>query len=162
MDSTDRRILTALQSDARIPNAQIAKQIGMVPSGTHERIRKLEESGVIQGYHARLNAKAIGVSLLAFVFVRSTERIGTTSTAKRLAESPEVQEVHHVAGEDCYLVKVRVADTDALGHLLREQFAKIESILSTRTTIVLETVKESVELPLPSSDAGVNASGGDA
>ena len=160
MDSTDRRILAALQSDARVPNAQIAKQIGMVPSGTHERIRKLEESGVIQGYHARLNAKTIGLSLLAFVFVRSAERIGTTSTSKRLAEIPEVQEVHHVAGEDCYLVKVRVADTDALGRLLREQFAKIESILSTRTTIVLETVKESVELPLPNSDAGVSATDG--
>lgn len=160
MDSTDRRILKALQSDARIPNSQVAKQIGMVPSGTLERIRKLEESGVIAGYHARLNPKAIGLSLLAFVFVKSTERIGTMSTAKRLSEIPEVQEVHHVAGEDCYLVKVRVADTERLGRLLREQFAKIETIVSTRTTIVLETVKESGELPLPTEDAPVKQKDG--
>jgi Lrp/AsnC family leucine-responsive transcriptional regulator len=75
--------------------------------------------------------------------------VGERETAQRLADLPEVQEVHHIAGEDCYLVKVRARDTEALGRLLRERFGAVPSVRSTRTTIVLETVKESSRLPLP-------------
>lgn len=150
IDDIDARILTILQDDARTSNSEIARQLGMAPSAIFERIRKLEARGVIAGYTARLEPRALGRGLLAFVFVRASERQGAPQTSAALAALPEVQEIHHVAGEDCLLVKVRVADTEALSRLLRERFGAVETIASTRTTIVLETVKESAALPVPS------------
>lgn len=151
IDDIDRKILSILQNDARISNAAIARWLEMAPSAILERIRKLETRGLIAGYEARLNPKPLDAGLLAFVFVRADERIGSDDAGRKLAEMPEVQEVHHVAGEDCYLVKVRIADTEALGELLRQRFSAIESIRSTRTTIVLATIKETAQIPLPSS-----------
>ena len=147
-DEIDERILTILQQDARTSNAEIARQLGMAPSAIFERIRKLEARGVITGYETRLNPHALEAGLLAFVFVRDEAAYGTLETGAALAAIPEVQEVHNVAGEDCYLVKVRVADTDALGRLLRERFGAIPSIRSTRTTIVLDTLKETARVYL--------------
>lgn len=148
INDLDRRILTILQKSARTSNAEIARQVGLAPSAVFERIRKLEERGVLRSYGAQLDPRAVGLGLVAFTFVRSNDRPGGVQTAEKLAEIPEVLEVHHVAGEDCFLVKVRAADTESLGRLLRERLGKIGTITSTRTTIVLETVKESVELPI--------------
>ncbi len=147
-DEIDEKILTILQQDARASNAEIARQLGMAPSAIFERIRKLEARGVIEGYETRLNPHALSAGLLAFVFVRDEGAYGTLETGAALAAIPEVQEVHNVAGEDCYLVKVRVADTDALSRLLRERFGAIPSIRSTRTTIVLDTLKETAQVNL--------------
>ncbi len=152
MDDIDIAILALLQSDARISNAEIARRIGMAPSATLERVRKLEERGVITGYSAHIRPDAIGLGLLAFIFVRSEEGIGSTEVEQAMARLPEVLEVHHVAGEDCFLLKVRVADTASLGTLLRDQLGAIPAIRSTRTTIVLQTVKEGSALPLPGAD----------
>ena len=148
IDDTDRAILRILQTDARTSNAEIARQVGMAPSATFERLRKLEERGVLLGYAPRLRPEALGLGLLAFVHVRSDEPGGAPETERRLAEIPEAEEVHHVAGEDCFLIKVRVADTGALGRLLREQVGAIPGVRSTRTTIVLATVKEGAPLPI--------------
>lgn len=148
IDETDRHILTILQQNARTPNAEIARQVGMAPSAVLERIRKLEQRGVIQGYEARISPEALGLSLLAFVSVRSDERVGEEHTGELLTEIPEVQEVHHITGEDCYLIKVRVRDARALGRLLRERIGAIESVRSTRSTVVLETLRECRQLPL--------------
>ncbi|HEX8034955.1 MAG TPA: Lrp/AsnC ligand binding domain-containing protein, partial [Ktedonobacterales bacterium] len=82
------------------------------------------------------------------VFVRAEEKLACLETGEELARIPEVQEVHHVAGEDCYLVKVRVANTEALGRLLRERFGVIPTVRSTRTTVVLTTIKETATLPI--------------
>jgi Lrp/AsnC family leucine-responsive transcriptional regulator len=150
IDDIDTKILNILQKNARTSNAEIARQVGLAPSGVFERLRKLEERGVIEGYSVRLNPKALDLPLVCFTFVRSTERAGSLATAEMLAEIPEILEVHHVAGEDCFLVKVRAADTEAFGRLLRERLGQISTITSTRTTIVLETVKETTALPLPS------------
>jgi Lrp/AsnC family transcriptional regulator, leucine-responsive regulatory protein len=148
-DAIDLQILSILQENARISNAEIARQIGMAPSAILERIRKLEGRGAIQGYEARLDPHPLDLGLLAFVFVRSDERVGDCATGALLGAIPEVQEVHHIAGEDCYLVKVRTSDPEAMGRLLRERFGTIPSVRSTRTTIVLGTIKESPRLPLP-------------
>ena len=148
IDDTDMRILGMLQVNARVSNAEIARQVNLAPSATLERLRKLEARGLVEGYGARLAPRPLGYGLLAFVFVRSDERVGDGTTGDQLAAIPEVQEVHHVAGEDCYLVKVRVADTDALGTLLRERIGAIKSVGSTRTTIALGTLKETYRLPV--------------
>jgi len=157
IDDTDLRILGMLQVNARISNAEIARQVNLAPSATLERMRKLEARGLVQGYGARLAPRPLGYGLLAFVFVRSDERVGDGTTGQQLAAIPEVQEVHHVAGEDCYLVKVRAADPEHLGKLLREKFGAVPPVRSTRTTIVLDTIKEDARLPLPEPEsAAVN------
>jgi Lrp/AsnC family leucine-responsive transcriptional regulator len=156
IDETDRRIIEILSSDARLPNAEVARRIGLAPSATYERIRKLEERGVIKGYATLVDPHAAGLGVLAFILVRDNERIGQTTTARKVAEIPEVQEVHHVAGEDCLLVKVRVADTEALVRLLRERLGAIETITSTRTIIVLDTVKESIGLRISNGNGGAH------
>jgi Lrp/AsnC family leucine-responsive transcriptional regulator len=148
INELDARILTILQKNSRTSNAEIARQVGLAPSAVFERIRKLEEKGIVQGYTTRIDPHAVGLGLVAFTFVRSNDRPGGIRTAELLAEIPEVLEVHHVAGEDCFLVKVRAPDTEALGRLLRERLGKISTITSTRTTIVLESVKETSELPI--------------
>jgi Lrp/AsnC family leucine-responsive transcriptional regulator len=90
--------------------------------------------------------------MLAFVAVRSDEVGSEDRIARALAEHPEVLEVHHVAGDDCYLMKVRARDAEHLGLLLRTRFGRIPGVRSTRTTIVLETVKETARLPLAKRD----------
>jgi Lrp/AsnC family transcriptional regulator, leucine-responsive regulatory protein len=148
IDDIDRQILNILQANARTSNAEIARQIDMAPSAVLERIRRLEAKGVLQGYEARINPEALGMHLLAFVFVASNDMSGGLKTAALLARIPEVQEVHHVAGEDCFVLKVRVPDAKSLGRLLREKIGAIPTVRSTRTTVVLETMRESAQLPL--------------
>src|SRR5262245_6999031 len=118
LDDTDRQIVAYLQQDARMANAEIARRLGMAQSAIYDRIRKLEERRIIDGYEARVNAKSVGLGLTAFIFVRGEDGVGDTKTGALLTKIPETLEVHHVAGEDCYLVKARVADTDSLGKLL--------------------------------------------
>ncbi len=134
INTLDAHILTILQRNSRTSNAEIARQVGLAPSAVFERIRKLEEKGIVQGYTARIDPHAVGLGLVAFTFVRSNDRPGGIRTAELLAEIPEVLEVHHVAGEDCFLVKVRAPDTEALGRLLRERLGKISTITSCLTS----------------------------
>ena len=157
IDGVDTKILTVLQENCRTSNAEIARQVGLAPSAVFERIRKLEEKEIIRGYRAEIDPKALDVGQLAFIFIRSNDRPGGVATAERLAEIPEVLELHHVAGEDCFLAKVRVRDAEALGRLLRERLGRITTITSTRTTIVLEVVKETSALPLDSEGERVEA-----
>ena len=147
-DQTTLSILSNIQQDARISNAELARRVGLTPSAVFERVRKLEERGLIRGYSADVDPTALGLGLLAFVFVRSDERYGAPSAEAALAAMPEVQEVHHTAGEDCFLIKVRVRDTAALADLLSNRIGAIESVRSTKTTIVLKTAKESSALPI--------------
>ncbi|MEO6285931.1 MAG: Lrp/AsnC family transcriptional regulator [Dyadobacter sp.] len=149
LDKIDLSILRLMQENARISNADLARELEMAPSAVLERVKKLEQKNVILQYTTRLNPAAVHQTLLAFISMKSSEGMGSNNTAKELAKIPEVQEVHHIAGEDCYLVKVRTADSASLMSLMRNSFSKIPNILSTRTTIVLETVKEEQQLVIP-------------
>jgi Lrp/AsnC family leucine-responsive transcriptional regulator len=146
MDGKDAEILNILQKNSRTSNAEIARQINMAPSAVLERIRRLEEKNIIKKYTVQVNPADVHRDLLAFVHVRAVGPVVDQKTAKQLAKVPEVQEVHLVAGEDCFLIKVRVKNTEELSRLLRTKIAVIPSISSTSTTIVLETVKEENEL----------------
>ncbi|MEM7051995.1 MAG: Lrp/AsnC family transcriptional regulator [Acidobacteriota bacterium] len=148
IDSIDRKILEILQENARESNAAIARQVDLAASAVLERIRKLERNGVLEGYEARLNPRALGLGLLAYVFVRTEEVASEDSAGEALAALPEVLEVHHVAGEDCYLVKVRATSGSDLGRLLRKRIGCIPAVVSTRTTVVLDSMKETGRLPL--------------
>ena len=155
IDELDKTILRLLQEDARMPNSEIAKRIGIVPSATAERIKKLVQRGIISGYEVRLDAKALELGLVAFVFVRADEPVNTCQTALELTKIPEVLETHNIAGEDCYLIKVRVRDTASLGQLLRDKIGSIATVRSTRTVIALETFKENGALPLDQAFSGL-------
>jgi len=148
IDETDATILDLLQENARISQADVARVVGLAPSAVLERIRKLESRGIIRGYAALVDPHALEQSMLAFIAVRSEEAPGDDSVAHALAKCPEVLELHHVAGEDCYLMKVRARDAEHVGQLLRHRFGRIPGVKSTRTTIVLETVKETPRLPM--------------
>jgi len=149
LDKTDLHILRLMQENARISNADLARELGMAPSGVLERVKKLEQKNVLLQYTTRINPVALQQKMLAFIFMKAADGPGHNTTAQELAKIPEVQEVHHVAGDDCYLVKIRTYDSASLMHLMRNSFAKIPNILSTRTTIVLETVKEQQQLVIP-------------
>jgi Lrp/AsnC family leucine-responsive transcriptional regulator len=149
LDETDLRILASLQPDSSLSNNELAKKIGMAPSAMLERVKKLEQKGVIAGYPTRISAEALDLKLLAFIFIRTSEGPGNIAVAKQLAKIPEVLELHHIAGEDCYLAKIRSSDPQALIHIMREKFSRIPNIISTKTTIVLETLKEDNLLPIP-------------
>lgn len=148
IDEIDLKILALMQESARTPNAQIARQVEMAPSAVFARTRRLEDEGVIEGYEVRLNAKALGLELTAFICVRTEEGPGQPDTGQLLARIRGVQEVYQVAGEDGYLVKVRTTDAAALGRLLQEQVHAIGAVRSTKTAIVLQTLKEENRLPL--------------
>lgn len=149
LDKIDLGILKLMQDNARVSNADIARELNMAPSAVLERVKKLEQKQVILQYTTRLNPAALQQKLLAFIFIKAADGLGAIDTAEELAKLPEVQEVHHVAGDDCYLVKIRTSDSSSLVQLMRNSFSKIPNIISTRTTIVLETVKEQQQLIIP-------------
>ena len=161
IDGTSLSILESLQDDARISNAELGRRVGLAPSAVFERIRKLEERGTLRGYTATIDPAAVDLGLLAFVLVRSDEPRGAPRTEAALVAMPEVQEIHHVAGEDCFMLKVRVRDTTALNDLLAERIGGLEGVRSTKTTIVLRTAKETSKIPIAGADAGRSSEAGD-
>lgn len=146
INEIDNKILNILQGNSRTTNAEIARQVNMAPSAVLERIRRLEKRKVIKKYTVQINPVEVRRGLLAFIQVKANGPVVDLKVAKEISKITEVQEVHIVAGEDSYLVKVRVENPEALTQLLRTKFASIKSIRTTNTTIVLETVKETSEL----------------
>jgi Lrp/AsnC family leucine-responsive transcriptional regulator len=150
IDEISMQILKILQERARIPNVDVARQVGLAPSAVLERIRKLEGQGFIDGYEVRLNPERFSRSLVAFVLVGIRKLANETSVGKQLSGLPGVQEVHYVTGEDSFLVKIRVADSRELGRFIREEIASIKDVTSTRTSVVLSTYKETAKIPISS------------
>ncbi len=148
IDDMDAKILGILQDNARTTQSDIAKAVGLAPSAVLERMRKLEARGAIREYVAAIDPYLANRALLAFVSVKTDEYGPEQPSALALAQIPEVLEIHHVAGEDCFLLKVRAKDAEHLGHMLRKQIASVPGVTSTRTTIVLETVKETSRVPI--------------
>ena len=148
IDDIDAKILAILQENARTTQSDIAKSVGLAPSAVLERIRKLEARGAIREYVASIDPHLANRALLAFVAVRTNEYGPEQSSAKALAELTDVLEIHHVAGEDCFLLKVRAKDAEHLGQLLRLKIGAVPGVTSTRTTIVLGTVKETSRIPI--------------
>ncbi|HKK33158.1 MAG TPA: Lrp/AsnC family transcriptional regulator [Desulfomicrobiaceae bacterium] len=152
IDKKDKEILDILQKQGRISNADLARSLGMAPSGVHERVRKLERQGVIEQYSARIAPKTVGLTLTTFIQVKTDDLVGCTDAGHALARLPEVLEVHHIAGEFNYLLKARVADTDSLTDLLKA-IGRISHVRDTRTTLVLGTIKESTVLQIREDDS---------
>jgi len=145
LDRIDRKILGMLSEDARISNAEIAKRLKMVPSGILKRIRNLEAANVIERYETRISNKKLGLGLTSFVLVNSDEVVGTTKAGVAISKLPEVQEVHCMAGDYWYMLKVRVEDSDAHMKFIAKLGA-IKGIRDCRSIMVLSTIKETIAL----------------
>ncbi|GAB6144316.1 Lrp/AsnC family transcriptional regulator [Desulfocicer niacini] len=149
MDHIDFKILKILQTKARVPNVEVAREVGMAPSAVLERIKKLEAQGIIDGYEVRLNPDRFGGALIAFLHIRLTRDALIQDTATKLAKLPSIQEVHYIAGEECLMAKARIADITALETLLNTRINPMASVARTKTAIVLSTFKETAKIPLP-------------
>lgn len=150
LDRTDRRILAVLQEDGRIAAVELAERIGLSPTATGERLRRLQKDGVIAGFGARLDPHRIGLPLLVFVEVSLDKT--TPDVFEKFAEAvrraPEVLECHMVAGGFDYLVKTRVADMPAYRRFLGEVLLALPGVRETRTYAVMEEVKSDGALPV--------------
>ena len=155
LDSTDAKILEILQLDGRASHSAIAEQVGLSQPSVHERIKKLEQRGVIRGYTAILDPEALDLGVLAFVSARFNQW-KTKEVAAEIGEVPQVLEVHHIAGDDCLLVKVRCRSPADLEHVL-DRIWKSGAISGTKTTIAFSSYKETMVLPgegrLPEAEA---------
>jgi Lrp/AsnC family leucine-responsive transcriptional regulator len=146
-DSVDRSILAILLSDGRASHASIAKRVGLSAPAVGERVRKLEQSGVIVGYHAEVDPYALGLSIAAFVAITPQPRKPAQRLVERLLELAEIEELHAVAGTYSFIAKVRVTSTEALDLFLDRLFT-MEGVERTETTIVLRTnVERPLQLP---------------
>lgn len=150
IDKLDRRILLALQADGRIATVDLAGRVGLSPTSTAERVRRLTRDGFITGYGARLDPHRLGLGLLVFVEVSLDKT--TADVFERFAaavrRAPEVLECHMVAGGFDYLIKARVADMPAYRWFLGEVLLALPGVTETKTYAVMEEVKRDGPLPV--------------
>jgi Lrp/AsnC family transcriptional regulator, leucine-responsive regulatory protein len=136
----DRALLSALARDGRASYTELAERVGLSVSAVHQRVRRLEQRGLITGYAARINAKAVGLPLTAFVSITPIDVAQPDDAPALLAHLPAIEACHSVAGPDSYVLKVRTASPDALESLLAE--IRKAANVTTRTTVVLSTFYE--------------------
>jgi len=151
LDKIDRNIVRILQRDARTSFTALAKQVGLSTTPCKERVRRLERDGVIQHYQAVLDPRALDRGLVVFVQIRlnrTSQDIFEEFTASAL-DLPEVQECYLVSGNFDYLLKARVADMNAYRILLGETLLTLPGVLESTSYVVMEQVKESLMLPVP-------------
>ncbi len=154
IDEISLKILKILQDKARIPNVEVARQVGLVPSAVLERIRKLEKLGFIDGYEVRLNPQRFHRTLVGFIHLKVNPAEAGAELPEALSSWDEVQEVHYIAGEDGYLIKVRVSAPQDLDHLIRERITGLKGVQGTRSYIVMSTFKETARIPIEGLDCG--------
>ena len=149
MAHIDYRILDLLQRDARTTQVQIAEAVGLSQPSVADRIRKLDQSGAVLGYVARLDARRMGNDIRAFIGVRISHPRHHDVFTRRIQQIADVLECHRVAGLDSYLLKVVSRNTETLDQLISETLRRIAGVTRTHTIVVLSTVKEETRIPLP-------------
>lgn len=142
IDGVDRKILSILLRDAATSKADLARQVGLAASAVWERVRRLERDGLIAGYEVRLNAVALGKPLLAFIFVTDAKPNPSGATVTALSAVTGLEELHKIAGDDCYLLKVRASGTDELNDIIEKEINTAPGVVRVRTTVVLRQVVE--------------------
>jgi len=150
LDRTDLKILRVLQETGKISNLNLSKKIGLSPAPTLERVKKLEQSGVLKSYHAHLDSSKLGLSLNAiiqFSLVRQVDNAGINFISK-IKKIPEVMEVYQVTGDHDFIVSVLTKDIAGFERIIREEFTSIEEIGSMKTMIVLKKIVDRTILPL--------------
>lgn len=148
VDRVDLGILNALQEDSRLSQAAIGKRVGLSAAAVNGRIRKLETLGIIKGYVAVLDDQKVGKDMTAFIEVDIEHPRYEARFVRLMDELAEIQECHHVAGDFSCLIKLKVADRQALRDLVLERINSLPGVRQTRTILVLETTKETMRLAL--------------
>ena len=151
LDRIDRNILNELQKDGRISNVELSKRVGLSPTPCLERVRRLERQGYIEGYAAILNPHYLDASLL--VFVEITLNRGAPDVFEQFNKAvqvlEEIQECHLVSGDFDYLVKARISEMASYRKLLGDILLKLPHVRESKSYIVMEEIKESLDLPVP-------------
>jgi len=174
VSQTDARLLRILQVEGRRSYADLGSDLGMAGPSAHERVKKLEAKGVIRGYSAHVDPRAVGLGVLAFTWVTQAPGTITIDLMPRFEEILEIEECHHVAGEADYILKIRSRDMEHLGDVIR-RVQIIPNVFSTQTDVVFTTGFERRPLPLgrpaeekpaedapkPAGEAPETVSGGD-
>jgi Lrp/AsnC family leucine-responsive transcriptional regulator len=140
VEELDRRIVSLLTQDGRMSYTDLGRETGLSTSAVHQRVRRLEERGVIRGYTAIVDQEAVGLPLTAFISVKPIDPSAPDDAPERLAGIPEIEACYSVAGDENYILKVRVGTPGGLERLLAE--IRSRANVSTRTTIVLSTPYE--------------------
>jgi Lrp/AsnC family leucine-responsive transcriptional regulator len=140
VEDTDRAIVAALTSDGRCSYTDLAEKVGLSVSAVHQRVRRLEQRGVIAGYTARINLESLGLPMTAFIAIKPIDPAAVDDTPEKLAHLAAIESCYSVAGDENYLLKVRVASPGELERLLHE--VRASAHVSTRTTVVLSTPYE--------------------
>jgi DNA-binding Lrp family transcriptional regulator len=151
IDQTDRKILEILQANAKITNAQLSKEIGLSPAPTLERVKKLENSGVIKSYHAKLDTGNIGLGVNTFVMVtlKGHNKKNIDLFLDEINRIDDVIECHHITGSGDFILRVIAKDITSYQKLMLEKVSEIEVVDSLQSMIILSTFKDSKVMPIP-------------
>ena len=149
-DRTDRRLLRALQDDAKASLATLAERVHLSQAQVHRRVRRLEEAGLIRGYAALVDRERLGLGVVAFVgFSLAAEQNKRLREVERQINAyAEIVEVYAVSGEHDYLVKIVADDLKALSAFLSDQLMQIPGVMNVKSTICLEELKNTTALPI--------------
>jgi Lrp/AsnC family leucine-responsive transcriptional regulator len=148
LDAIDRKALSLLARNARVTWAELAQALGLSAPAAAYRVHKLEERGIIKSYSAVFDAESLGYSLTAFVFVALADQRRRSAFHAGVKRLDEIVECHHVTGDDDFLLKVRCRGTRDLDRLLVEELKGKMGVARSRTTIVLDTAKETAAIPI--------------
>lgn len=151
LDEIDRKILDILQTNAKITNAQLSKDIGLSPAPTLERVKKLETSGIIKSYHAVINTEKIGLGVNTFVQVslRGHNKNNIDKFLSEINDIPEVIECHHITGSGDFILKIISNDIQSYQKLMLERVSDIDVVDGLQSMVILSTFKDSKVMPIP-------------
>ncbi len=151
LDKIDRKILEILQSNAKITNAQLSKDIGLSPAPTLERVKKLENMGVIKSYHAKLDVDKIGLGVSTFVQVSLVghNKENIEEFVKQINKIDEIIECHHITGSGDFILKIITKDIATYQKLMLEKVSEIKVVDNMQSMVILSTFKDSKVMPIP-------------
>jgi DNA-binding Lrp family transcriptional regulator len=150
IDDIDKKILEILQARAKITNARLSEEIGLSPAPTLERVKKLEQMGIISSYHAKLNTEKIGLGVTTFVLATLTghNRANIEGFIEEIQKIPEVIECHHITGAGDFILKVIAKDIASYQKLMLEKVSDIKQVDNMQSMVVLSTFKDSKVIPV--------------
>jgi DNA-binding Lrp family transcriptional regulator len=151
LDVTDRKILRLLQTNAKITNSQLSQEVGLSPATTLERVKKMEKTGIIRGYHASLDAHHIGLEVSTFLLVtlKGHNKKNLNKFMQAIDQIDEVVECYHITGRGDFLLKTVSTDISAYQSLILDQISEISVVHNLESMVILSTLKKSAYLPVP-------------
>lgn len=151
LDRIDKKILDILQKNSKITNAQLSKDIGLSPAPTLERVKKLEQAGIIKSYHATVDPATLGLGVSTFVHItlHGHNKKNIDTFIKAINQVPEIVECHHITGSGDFILKVIAKDIGAYQQLMLDKVSEIDVVDSMQSMVILSTFKDSKVVPIP-------------